>query len=79
MVEIREPEQDLLILGEAFRDIREQRDLSVGELAGTTDVSEARIAALEEGRLEPDFELIMKLAKGIGVPSAAFFQRAEEL
>lgn len=38
-----------------------------------------RIGELEEGRLEPDYLMIVKLARGTGVPSAAFLRRAEEL
>jgi transcriptional regulator with XRE-family HTH domain len=77
--DVRLPEGDLLALGKAFREIREQHGLSVGELAGAAGVSDTRIGKLEDGRLEPDYLLIVKLARGIGVPAAAFLRRADEL
>jgi transcriptional regulator with XRE-family HTH domain len=69
----------LLLLGAAFREIREQHGLGLGELADATGVGRARIAALEAGRLDADFELLLTLAEGLGVCVSAFFVRAEEL
>ncbi|HEY5044817.1 MAG TPA: helix-turn-helix transcriptional regulator [Solirubrobacteraceae bacterium] len=79
MSELGQSEKDLLLLGRAFREIREQHGLSAGELAGATGVDEARIADLEEGRLDADYDLLLTLAQGIGVSASAFFLRAEEL
>jgi transcriptional regulator with XRE-family HTH domain len=69
----------LLLLGEAFREIREQHRLSVGELAGATGVDGLRIVALEEGCLDPGYDLLLTLAEGIGVGPSVFFLRADEL
>jgi transcriptional regulator with XRE-family HTH domain len=77
--EVRQPEKDLLLLGEAFREIREQRGLGVGELAVATGVDLACIEALEAGCLDPDLELLVRIADGIGVRPSAFFLRAEDL
>jgi transcriptional regulator with XRE-family HTH domain len=74
-----ELEQELLLLGEAFREIREQHGLSAAELSGAAGVEEARIADLEAGRLDADYDLLITLAEGIGVCVSAFFVRAEEL
>jgi transcriptional regulator with XRE-family HTH domain len=79
MVEVRTPKEDLLVLGRAFREVREQHGLSVGELAGASGYREARITALEEGRRDPDYVMVVRLAKGIGVPAATFILRAEEM
>ena len=79
MLEVKQSELDLLILGKAFREIREQHGLGAGELATATGVDGVRIAALEEGRLDADYDLLLTLAEGIGVRASAFFLRAEEL
>jgi len=42
-------------------------------------VDRACIEALEAGRLDADYELLLTLADGIGVRPSAFFGRAEEL
>ncbi len=79
MVEAPAQKEDLLIVGAAFREIREQHNLSIGELAGATGYSEARITAVEEGRRDPDYVMVVRLARGIGVPAGAFLRRAEEM
>ncbi|HZL48334.1 MAG TPA: helix-turn-helix domain-containing protein [Solirubrobacteraceae bacterium] len=67
MSELGQSEKVLLLLGRAFREIREQRGLSAGELATATGVNRLRIVSLEEGRLDPDYELLLGLAEGLGV------------
>jgi transcriptional regulator with XRE-family HTH domain len=69
----------LIVLGEAVRGIRTQRHFSASELARASGVPLRRLAALEDGWLDPDIELLHKLAKSMGIRRAAFFRRAEEL
>lgn len=70
---------DLLLLGKAIAQIRAERGLSVGELAAATGVEIARVQALEAGQLDPDYELQLALAEGLGVQPSALVIRAEEL
>ncbi len=70
---------DLLVLGKAIREVREQHGLSAHDLAAASGVAPARVAALEDGQLDPDFELLLALAKSMGIRPTAFFVRAEEL
>jgi transcriptional regulator with XRE-family HTH domain len=70
---------NLVSLGRAVRSLREQQGLSASDLAAAVGVAPARIAALEEGRLDPDFELLLTLADSMGVRLSTFFVRAEEL
>ncbi len=77
MLTVGELEGKLLLLGETVRALREQHGLSVAELSAATDVEEARIVALEEGRLDPDYDMLLTLAEGIGVPDTAFYLGAE--
>jgi transcriptional regulator with XRE-family HTH domain len=62
-----------------MRDVREQHGLSADDLAAASGAVAARVAALEDGQLDPDFELLVKLAKSMGIRPSAFFVRAEEL
>jgi transcriptional regulator with XRE-family HTH domain len=75
----RQPQQDLLILGQAVRELRVERHRSIRNLAGACGVPPRRLAALEAGRLDPDLELLAALARGIGMRPAEIFVRAEEL
>jgi transcriptional regulator with XRE-family HTH domain len=77
--ERREKQRDLLFLGQAVRQIREQRGLSTDELATSTGVEQARIQALESGRFNPSYDLLILLAEGLGIRPSAFFIRAEEI
>jgi DNA-binding XRE family transcriptional regulator len=58
--------------------MREECDLSKEALAKSARVAHWRITAIEEGRLDPDFELLLRLANAIGTCCAEFFTRAEE-
>ncbi len=79
MAKAQPEEQELRILGQAIRQTREQSGLGVQQLAEATGIEGARICQLEEGRLDPDFELLLALAHGLGVRLTAFIIRAEEL
>jgi DNA-binding XRE family transcriptional regulator len=75
--EAQQPAQ-LIALGNIVRMMREERDLSRGALAKAAGVARWRITAIEEGRLDPDFELLLRLADAMGTRCAEFFTRAEE-
>jgi transcriptional regulator with XRE-family HTH domain len=70
---------DLLLLGKAIGQIRAERGLSVGELAAAAGIEIERVQALEAGQLDPDYELLLTLAEGLGVRPSALVIRAEEL
>jgi transcriptional regulator with XRE-family HTH domain len=69
----------LLLLGEAIRGVPVQQGLSVSELAAATGVAEARIVTLENGQLDPDFELLLTPSESMGVRPSTFVLRAESL
>jgi transcriptional regulator with XRE-family HTH domain len=72
-------QQDLLVLGRAIGQIRAARGLSIVDLAAATGHEQTLIRALEGGRLDPSYELLLILAQGLGVRPSAFIIRAEEL
>ncbi|MGO9763606.1 MAG: helix-turn-helix domain-containing protein [Solirubrobacteraceae bacterium] len=64
----------------AMRAMREERGVSVADAAAATrGVSATRLAAVEDGRCEPDFVLIMRLARTLGVKPSEFVHRGEIL
>jgi DNA-binding XRE family transcriptional regulator len=75
----QQEQQDLLRLGRAIREIREERDTTAAGLAAAMDVELAQIRALEAGRVDPTYELLLALAEGLGVRPSAFVIRAEAL
>jgi transcriptional regulator with XRE-family HTH domain len=70
---------DLLVLGRAVRRMREQRGMSADELAGATSIGRERVDALETGRLDPTYELLLTLAEGLDMQPSALMILAEQL
>jgi ribosome-binding protein aMBF1 (putative translation factor) len=70
---------ELVFVGQAIREIREQRDISLSELAGKAGVRERRLARVEAGSLEPDYELLVKLTRALNVEARVLMSRAEAL
>lgn len=61
----------------AMRAVRVERGVSVADAAAATrGVSAARLAAVEDGRREPDYVLTVRLARTLGVNSSEFVGRA---
>lgn len=79
MSESKHTQHELRLLGEAIGQIRTERGLSADELAVATGIEIARVRALEAGQLDPDYELLVALADGLGVGLSTFVIRAEEL
>lgn len=62
---------ELARFGESFRQVREQQRVSVADLAARTGIDAQRISALEAGRLDPAYDVMIALADGMGVPLSA--------
>jgi DNA-binding XRE family transcriptional regulator len=65
------PQAELIRFGETFRQIRERESVSVADLAARTGIDADQINALEAGRLDPAFDVMIALADGIGVRLSA--------
>ncbi len=63
----------------AMRAMREERGVSVADAAAGAGVSKGRLASVEAGRREPDFVLIMRVARVLGIKPTEFVHRAEIL
>jgi transcriptional regulator with XRE-family HTH domain len=70
---------DLLLLGHAIRETRTERSIGVAELAGAAGVEPSDIRDLEDGRLDPTYDLLLALADGLSVQPSTLVLRAEAL
>lgn len=70
---------ELTCLGRALRELREHQRLSREQLAAAVGAPERRIEALEAGRLDPGYVLLVRLEKALRVAPGALFARAEQL
>lgn len=71
--------EQLRLLGEAIRSVRETRDSTIEGLARAVGVSSEQLRALEAGELDADYELLLRLAECLNTRPSAFIVRAEEL
>jgi transcriptional regulator with XRE-family HTH domain len=67
---------ELAALGQAVRRLREERDISRGAVAAVADLSVKRLRAIEDGLLDPDYMLLLALAKALGVSAGELVRRA---
>jgi transcriptional regulator with XRE-family HTH domain len=68
---------DLRNLGAAVRAMRERHGLSVADLAAAADVGPACLSALEQGGVDPAYDLLVRLADGLGTRPSEFVVLAE--
>jgi len=64
-------------VGSRLRELREQRDLSLRALAEMCQVSANTVSLIERGLSSPCVDTLQRLAKGLGVPIASFFETGE--
>lgn len=61
-------EQVLTAVGPRLRALRQQRDLTLADLASTTGISVSTLSRLESGQRRPNLELLLPLARAYQVP-----------
>jgi ribosome-binding protein aMBF1 (putative translation factor) len=67
----------LIALGQTIRQLRVERDMSAEQLAGAAGLKQTRLEAIEAGRLDLRYEVLLALAGGLGVQSGELVTRAE--
>jgi transcriptional regulator with XRE-family HTH domain len=67
----------LLSLGRSIRAIRDEKGLDPKQLAQKAGVRHWRVTAAEEGRLDIDYESLVKLADALDVGVATIVERAD--
>ena len=78
MSETDPDQQELQRLGRSIRQIRKEQGIGVADLAQATTVDQATIEALEAGHFDPPFDLMLDLAKSLGVGMAEIVTRTEQ-
>lgn len=70
---------ELRVLARAIRLAREQREVSIDALARATAIPRENIEALEAGRLDPTYDLLVAIAEELGTQPSALVLLAEQL
>jgi len=66
-------------LGRAIRELREKKSVDQDDLAAAADITVEKLLALEAGKLDPDYDLMIALAHGLGGTPSTIILRAEGL
>jgi transcriptional regulator with XRE-family HTH domain len=61
-------DQVLATVGPRLRALRQQRDMTLGDLSAVTNISVSTLSRLESGQRRPNLELLLPLARAYGVP-----------
>jgi transcriptional regulator with XRE-family HTH domain len=67
-----------MILSERLRAIREQKNMTQGDIEERTGLKRSYVSRLEHGRTIPSLETLEKFAKALEVPLYHFFYDGEE-
>ena len=71
--------EQLKHLGEAIRAIRKEKDLTVEALATAASTIPEQLRTLENGELDPEYELLISLADSLSISAATLIGRAASL
>src|SRR5579863_1108532 len=67
-----------MIVGDRLRDLREQKELSQGDIEQRTGLIRAYISRVENGHTVPSLVTLEKFARALGVPLYQLFYDAEK-
>jgi transcriptional regulator with XRE-family HTH domain len=70
-------DQHLVALGRTITQLREERSLSDDALASMAGIDRGDLDALEAGRLDPAFDVLLALANALGVDVVVLILRTE--
>lgn len=65
------------VVGQNIGTLREERGMSQASFARTISVDRSYINGIENGKYNPSFDILVKIANGLGVPLSSFFKGLE--
>lgn len=68
----------MFILSDTLKRVREAKGLSQKELAGSMDMAQAQYSRIENGKTDPSFSVVVKIAETLGLSLSDFF-RADDI
>ena len=67
-----------MVISDRLRTIREQKDLSQGDIEKRTGLKRCYVSRVENGHTVPSIETLEKMARALEVPMYQFFYDGEE-
>ena len=69
----------LVALGSAIRELRQERGLTLEELASRVELHVSYISLVERGRRNPTWRTVRRISKAMDIPFLQLVSRAEEM
>jgi transcriptional regulator with XRE-family HTH domain len=69
-------EKALIALGRAIREVRNERSMDPDDLADAAGIERERLDAIEAGKSDTPYDVLLALARGLDIEPAALVRRA---
>jgi transcriptional regulator with XRE-family HTH domain len=69
-------EKALIALGRAIREVRDERSMESDELAAAAGIERERLDEIEAGQSDPPYDVLLALARGLGIEPEVLVSRA---
>jgi transcriptional regulator with XRE-family HTH domain len=80
MSDIRQHDHDELArLGQTVRQLREQRNISASDFANASGITLRRVTRIEAGKVDPRYDELLALARGLSIKPSELFIQAQQL
>ncbi|WP_432409405.1 helix-turn-helix domain-containing protein [Wukongibacter sp. M2B1] len=67
-----------LIIGENLKRLRNERNLSLSQLAELSNISKVMLSQIEKGETNPTINTIWKIAAGLNIPYTSLLERQQQ-
>lgn len=71
--------QELIALGRTIREVRHERSIDAADLAAAAGIVPTHLDAIEAGRSDPSYDVLLALARGLGIQPGVLVDRAGNL
>jgi transcriptional regulator with XRE-family HTH domain len=71
--------KELIALGRTIREVRRERSIKPGDLATAAEIVPRHLAAIEAGKSDPSYDVLLALARGLGIEPGILVGRASNL
>lgn|SRR5580700_3481608 len=68
--------QELIALGRVIREVRNERSINPSDLAAEVGIERGQLDAIETGRFDPSYGVLLALVRGLGIDASTLVNQA---
>jgi len=72
-------EKNLMCIGEAIRQVRKQKGMTIEDFAGESDINAKYISRIENGKRNITLNTLLKICEGLDIKPSKLHEMAEEI